>query len=84
MSKDELFMNNTQPNNFPFRNPLFNETVVVRALKTIRETVDNVLIVSGSTDIKMFGHKGSEFIRLLVDLKINEITDELTIDRITD
>ncbi len=76
-------MSNEQDNKIKFRNPLFNPYVVSRSLMTIRETLDSLLTIIETSDRSLLGTKGADFIRLNVDLKINEITDELTIDRLT-
>lgn len=76
-------MNTQQIYQLGFRKPLFNETVVNRALSTIIELTDNLLYAMDSFDPKILGLKGSELIRLTVALKVNEITDELTLERLT-
>lgn len=79
----ELKMNGQQIYQLGFRKPLFNETVVNRALTTLLEITNNLLDSIDSYDPKMLGLQGSELIRLTVALKVDEITDELTLERLT-
>ena len=76
-------MNGQQIYQLGFRKPLFNETVVNRALTTLLEITNNLLDSIDSYDPKMLGLQGSELIRLTVALKVDEITDELTLERLT-
>jgi len=80
---DELFMNGQQIYQLGFRKPLFNETVVNRALMTILEISNSLLDSIDSYDPKMLGLQGSELIRLTLALKVDEITNELTLERLT-
>ncbi len=75
-------MNNDQHNTAELRNPLFNPYIVERALLTMREITDQLLDVIGSCPTDLFGTQGKASFTLLVDLKINEITDELTLERL--
>lgn len=83
LPKGELKMNYEQLQNTGFRKPLFNETVVNRALTTVLELTNSLLDSIDSYDPKMLGLQGSEIIRLTLALKVNEITDELTLERLT-
>ena len=68
---DELFMNGQQIYQLGFRKPLFNETS-----NSLLDSID-------SYDPKMLGLQGSELIRLTLALKVDEITNELTLERLT-
>ena len=72
-------MNNSKIRSVEFRNPLFNPYVVERSLITLREITDQLLTL---IPVKDMGLKGKEAFSQLVDIKINEITDELTLDRL--
>ena len=76
-------MNNEQITDLNFRNPLMNQTVINRALTTLLESVDMLLDIIECSDPTLLGLKGGEFIRLAVALKVDEITDELTLERLT-
>jgi hypothetical protein len=76
-------MSNEQSNQLNYRNPLFNATVVIRALKTLLESNDMLLDIIENSDHTLLGLKGADFIRLAVALKVDEITDELTLERLT-
>lgn len=76
-------MNGQQIYQLGFRKPLFNETVVNRALMTILEISNSLLDSIDSYDPKMLGLQGSELIRLTLALKVDEITNELTLERLT-
>lgn len=81
-SMDELFMNDTKKNPLGFRNPLFRETVVIRALATIREINDELLGLIDAQNSQIVESNLTTAMKNLIDLKINEITDELTLDRL--
>jgi hypothetical protein len=75
-------MNQTQENPLGFRNPLFRETVVNRALTTIREINDELLGLIDSQNSQIVESNLTTAMKNLIDLKINEITDELTLERL--
>lgn len=82
MSKDEYFMNYQEIKETGFRKPLFREQVVIRSLMSLRDINDQLL---GLVEVKNRCNEESDLskvMRNLIDLKINEITDELTLERI--